>query len=145
MLYFYQLILCKYCENKIIYISRLSLCTYYNKLSSPPFLLQSYLQKCKVNLQFTSRSANLYYCRIPLHTYNYLPTCNWNFTNMTTIFSSFKLSWYDYVAFAAMLLVSASIGVYFGFFKSRYNTIREYLLGGRKMKIVPIALSIAVR
>ncbi|XP_068917916.1 sodium-coupled monocarboxylate transporter 2-like [Tenebrio molitor] len=63
---------------------------------------------------------------------------------MTTTFSSFKLSWYDYVAFAAMLLVSASIGVYFGFFKSRYNTIREYLLGGRKMKIVPIALSITV-
>jgi Na+/proline symporter len=64
---------------------------------------------------------------------------------MTTTFSSFKLSWYDYVAFAAMLLVSASIGVYFGFFKTRYNTIREYLLGGRKMKIVPIALSITVR
>ncbi|CAH1367545.1 unnamed protein product, partial [Tenebrio molitor] len=63
---------------------------------------------------------------------------------MTTNFSSFKISWYDYVAFAAMLLVSASIGVYFGFFKSKYNTTREYLLGGRKMKVVPIALSIAV-
>ncbi|KAJ3635953.1 hypothetical protein MTP99_008814 [Tenebrio molitor] len=43
-----------------------------------------------------------------------------------------------------MLLVTASIGVYFGFFKHRYNTIGEYLLGGRKMKIVPIALSITV-
>ncbi|CAH1367551.1 unnamed protein product [Tenebrio molitor] len=63
---------------------------------------------------------------------------------MSTIFSSFKLSWYDYVAFIAMLLVSALIGIYFGFFKSRYNTIREYLLGGRRMKVVPIALSIAV-
>jgi sodium-coupled monocarboxylate transporter 8/12 len=64
---------------------------------------------------------------------------------MTTNFSSFKISWYDYVAFAAMLLVSASIGVYFGFFKSKYNTTREYLLGGQNMKVVPIALSIAVR
>ncbi|XP_068918218.1 sodium-coupled monocarboxylate transporter 2-like [Tenebrio molitor] len=63
---------------------------------------------------------------------------------MTTNFSSFKISWYDYVAFATMLLVSASIGVYFGFFKSRYNTTREYLLGGKKMKVVPIALSIAL-
>ncbi|KAJ3635956.1 hypothetical protein MTP99_008816 [Tenebrio molitor] len=63
---------------------------------------------------------------------------------MTTNFSSFKLSWYDYVAFAAMLLISASIGVYFSCFKSRYNTTREYLLGGKKMKVFPIALSIAV-
>lgn len=51
----------------------------------------------------------------------------------------------DYGVFGFMLLVSASIGVYFGYFDKREQTTEEYLLGGRKMKTIPIAISLVAR
>lgn len=49
----------------------------------------------------------------------------------------------DYGLFGMMLLLSAVIGVYFGFFaKRKQNTTQEYLLGGKKMKFFPIAASL---
>ncbi|XP_071451637.1 sodium-coupled monocarboxylate transporter 1-like [Hetaerina americana] len=49
----------------------------------------------------------------------------------------------DYGLFAAMLVVSASIGVYFGFFaKKKQNTTSEYLMGGKNMGIAPVAMSL---
>ncbi|XP_046396446.1 sodium-coupled monocarboxylate transporter 1-like isoform X2 [Ischnura elegans] len=49
----------------------------------------------------------------------------------------------DYGLFAAMLIVSASIGVYFGFFaKKKQNTTSEYLMGGKTMGIAPVAMSL---
>lgn len=51
----------------------------------------------------------------------------------------------DYVVFCALLLVSMGIGVYFGFFSKTEKTTEEYLLGGRKMKTIPIAISLIAR
>ncbi|XP_052867418.1 sodium-coupled monocarboxylate transporter 2-like [Anopheles cruzii] len=49
----------------------------------------------------------------------------------------------DYTVFAIMLGVSTAIGVYFGIFQRKKNqTTEEYLLGGRKMKTFPIAISL---
>ncbi|XP_050086804.1 sodium-coupled monocarboxylate transporter 2-like [Anopheles aquasalis] len=49
----------------------------------------------------------------------------------------------DYTVFTIMLGVSTAIGVYFGFFQRKTNqTTEEYLLGGRKMKTFPIAISL---
>ncbi|XP_055610558.1 sodium-coupled monocarboxylate transporter 2-like [Uranotaenia lowii] len=49
----------------------------------------------------------------------------------------------DYSVFVVMLSISAGIGIYFGFFEGKKNqTTEDYLLGGRKMKIFPIAVSL---
>ncbi|XP_053695458.1 sodium-coupled monocarboxylate transporter 1 [Sabethes cyaneus] len=49
----------------------------------------------------------------------------------------------DYTVFAVMLSVSAAIGVYFGFFQGKkQQTTEDYLLGGRQMKTLPIAVSL---
>lgn len=50
---------------------------------------------------------------------------------------------FDYGLFGLMLLLSAAIGIYFGFFaKRKQNTTTEYLLGGKDMKFFPIAASL---
>lgn len=52
-------------------------------------------------------------------------------------------TWLDYTLFCVMLLLSALIGVYFGFFaKRKQNNTVQYLLGGKKMKFFPIAASL---
>lgn len=52
----------------------------------------------------------------------------------------------DYSVFVVMLSISAGIGIYFGFFEGKKNqTTEDYLLGGRKMKIFPIAVSLIAR
>ena len=50
--------------------------------------------------------------------------------------------WWDYMIFAAILLVSAGIGVYFGFFDKSESSQEEYMLGGRQMGPVPVSLSL---
>jgi Sodium:solute symporter family len=50
---------------------------------------------------------------------------------------------FDYGLFGVMLLLSAAIGIYFGFFaKRKQNNTTEYLLGGKKMTFFPIAASL---
>ncbi|XP_017769088.1 PREDICTED: sodium-coupled monocarboxylate transporter 2-like [Nicrophorus vespilloides] len=52
-------------------------------------------------------------------------------------------SWYDYTFFSMMLILSALIGVYFGFFgKKKQSNVAEYLMGGKQMKPLPIAMSL---
>uniref|UniRef100_W8B9S6 Sodium-coupled monocarboxylate transporter 1 n=1 Tax=Ceratitis capitata TaxID=7213 RepID=W8B9S6_CERCA len=60
----------------------------------------------------------------------------------------------DYFVFVLMLVVCAVIGSYFGFVdkkKTRDNEKRrgsealDYLVGGRKMKVIPVALSLVAR
>ncbi|KAB0796746.1 hypothetical protein PPYR_10807 [Photinus pyralis] len=51
-------------------------------------------------------------------------------------------SWLDYVVFAALLGMSGSIGIFFGCFGSKQNSSGEYLLGGKRLHIVPVAMSI---
>ncbi|EDV95092.1 sodium-coupled monocarboxylate transporter 2 [Drosophila grimshawi] len=52
-----------------------------------------------------------------------------------------RFSWPDYVAFVAMFLLCIGIGIYFGFMK-RSVSEDDYMLGGRKMLVVPIAFSL---
>lgn len=49
----------------------------------------------------------------------------------------------DYVVFVSLLIASLAIGVYYGFIsKRKQNTTTEYLLGGKKMQTLPVALSL---
>ena len=50
--------------------------------------------------------------------------------------------WIDYVVFGASLAIGAIIGVYYGCFGKRQKTVEEFLMGNRKLGIVPVALSI---
>ncbi|XP_060535121.1 sodium-coupled monocarboxylate transporter 2-like [Cylas formicarius] len=56
--------------------------------------------------------------------------------------SKHVFSWYDYILFTAMLVVSALIGIYFGFCGKKQSTSKEYLMGGKEMKVIPIAISL---
>ncbi|OCT88734.1 sodium-coupled monocarboxylate transporter 1-like [Xenopus laevis] len=49
---------------------------------------------------------------------------------------------WDYVVFAAVLLISAIIGVYYAFAGRRKSTSDEFLTGGRSMSALPVALSL---
>ncbi|KAJ8967444.1 hypothetical protein NQ317_015255 [Molorchus minor] len=51
-------------------------------------------------------------------------------------------SWYDYILFTTMLSISGVIGIYFGCCGKKQDTTKEYLLGGKNMKVVPIAISL---
>lgn len=53
-----------------------------------------------------------------------------------------KFTAVDYGVVFFTLGLSTSIGIYFGFFNKKNNSTDEYLLGGRKMKVVPIAISL---
>ncbi|CAG9809480.1 unnamed protein product [Chironomus riparius] len=49
----------------------------------------------------------------------------------------------DYILFATMMLLSFLIGLYYGFFaKRKQNTTAEYLLGSKKLKVWPTAISL---
>ncbi|XP_063616887.1 sodium-coupled monocarboxylate transporter 1-like isoform X3 [Cydia splendana] len=52
-----------------------------------------------------------------------------------------RFSWVDYVVFVFMLAISALVGIYWGFMKKQ-TTQSDYLLGGRNMKVVPVAMSL---
>lgn len=63
-----------------------------------------------------------------------------------------RFSWSDYILFVLMLLVCIVIGIYFGFFEkkdksgdSANDAEDDYLVGGRKMPIIPVALSLVAR
>uniref|UniRef100_A0A8C0GJD3 Solute carrier family 5 member 8 n=1 Tax=Chelonoidis abingdonii TaxID=106734 RepID=A0A8C0GJD3_CHEAB len=49
---------------------------------------------------------------------------------------------WDYVVFGAMLLVSAVIGVYYAFAGGGQQTSKDFLMGGRSMSALPVALSL---
>lgn len=49
----------------------------------------------------------------------------------------------DYILFASMMFLSFLIGLYYGFFaKRKQNNTAEYLLGSKKMKVLPVAISL---
>lgn len=49
---------------------------------------------------------------------------------------------WDYVVFAGMLLISAAIGIYYAFAGGGQQTSKDFLMGGRSMSAVPVALSL---
>ncbi|XP_017769092.1 PREDICTED: sodium-coupled monocarboxylate transporter 2-like [Nicrophorus vespilloides] len=53
-----------------------------------------------------------------------------------------KFLWYDYALFSMMLLFSAGIGIYYGFFGKKKEVVNDYLLGGKEMSVFPIAMSL---
>lgn len=53
-----------------------------------------------------------------------------------------RFSVVDYVVFAVMLLISAFIGVWHACRGGKQNTTEEYLLANRKMKFLPVSISI---
>ncbi|XP_064214139.1 sodium-coupled monocarboxylate transporter 2-like [Tribolium castaneum] len=52
--------------------------------------------------------------------------------------------WYDYLIFFIVLAISSGTGIYYGCFGSKQKTVKEYLLGGKKMSTLPIGVSVAV-
>lgn len=70
-----------------------------------------------------------------------------------------RFGWTDYLVFVFMLIVCAAIGVYFGFVEKRKKNEKkerdiedrsgsealDYLVGGRKMKVIPVSLSLVAR
>ncbi|RLW06501.1 hypothetical protein DV515_00004630 [Chloebia gouldiae] len=49
---------------------------------------------------------------------------------------------WDYVVFAAMLLISAIIGIYYSFVGGGQKTSKDFLMAGRSMNALPVALSL---
>lgn len=47
----------------------------------------------------------------------------------------------DYTVFGLSLLLSATIGIYYGCFGGKQNTTTDFLMGGKDMGILPVALS----
>lgn len=60
-----------------------------------------------------------------------------------------KFGWQDYSVFLLMLAICALIGIYFGFIEKKSKAIgsdeANYLVGGRNMKIFPVAMSLIAR
>lgn len=51
----------------------------------------------------------------------------------------------DYFILFTTFLSSLGIGIYFGLFDKHLTTARDYLFGGHKMKVIPIAISLLAR
>ncbi|XP_075061409.1 sodium-coupled monocarboxylate transporter 1 [Mixophyes fleayi] len=49
---------------------------------------------------------------------------------------------WDYLVFALMLVISAVIGIYYAFAGGGQKTSKDFLMGGRSMTAVPVALSL---
>lgn len=64
---------------------------------------------------------------------------------INSINSEIHFTLIDYGIFAAMLILSSLIGVYYGFIaKTKQDNTVEYLLGGKQMTLIPIAVSLIV-
>ena len=51
--------------------------------------------------------------------------------------------WEEYVVFALLLLVSAAIGIFYGFFSGgKQKTTSEYLMANRTMGLFPMSMSV---
>lgn len=51
----------------------------------------------------------------------------------------------DYTVFVVILSLSLAIGIYFGFFSDDLKTAEDYLVGGHRMRTIPIAISLVSR
>ncbi|XP_067668239.1 uncharacterized protein [Haliotis asinina] len=61
-----------------------------------------------------------------------------------TMVSSHSFHIADYVVFGATIVISLGIGIYFAMSGGRQRTTSEFLVGGRAMKFLPVALSLMV-
>lgn len=60
-----------------------------------------------------------------------------------------KFTWPDYSVFVFMLSICVVIGLYFGFIEKKSKALggdeADYLVGGRNMKTIPVAMSLIAR
>lgn len=63
-------------------------------------------------------------------------------SNMVQSKSEFDV--WDWVLFGAMLAISAGIGIFYACIGGRQKTTSEFLMGGRSLQLVPVAISILV-
>ena len=49
----------------------------------------------------------------------------------------------DYIVMIVFVVISFTIGIYFGVFEKQ-DTTEQYLLGGRKLHLIPVGLSLLV-
>jgi Na+/proline symporter len=69
-----------------------------------------------------------------------------NFTTDTTGYATaFLFGWLDSCLFILMLILSTLIGVYFGFWGKKEDSPHEYLLAGKSMSTLPVAVSLVAR
>lgn len=61
---------------------------------------------------------------------------------MTPSTGTAKLHWLDNTVIGSMLAITTAIGLYCGLLDGTENSTVEYQLGGRRMRVVPIALSL---
>lgn len=67
-------------------------------------------------------------------------------SNATSNDMSRLFDWFEYTVFISSLLLNIIIGVYFGFIKKEgQDTVEGYMLGGKQMQLVPVALSLVAR
>ena len=50
----------------------------------------------------------------------------------------------DFVIFSCTIVISIGIGIFYAFSGGRQKTTSEYLVGGRKMTFLPVAISLLV-
>lgn len=50
--------------------------------------------------------------------------------------------WLDYVLFSASLAFSLGVGIYHGYCGEGQRSTKQYLLGNKKMKAFPVAMSL---
>ncbi len=57
-----------------------------------------------------------------------------------------RFHWADYLVLGISLFVSCTVGVYYAImdWKRKRNTTEDFLMAGRKMSIVPVAVSLLV-
>ena len=49
--------------------------------------------------------------------------------------------WADYVTFALSIVVSLTVGIFYGFFKKTQTTTKEFLLANQSMHVFPVSIS----
>ncbi|KAF5303901.1 hypothetical protein FQA39_LY01686 [Lamprigera yunnana] len=54
----------------------------------------------------------------------------------------FTLSWFDYILFFQTLALSTAVGIHFGIRDRHRDKKNDYLLGGKRMQVLPIAISL---
>lgn len=65
--------------------------------------------------------------------------------NMSGGAVSSTFSWLDYGVLVLTLVLSSLVGVYFGCFGAKIKSMAEFLNGDRKLKTIPIAISLIAR
>lgn len=51
----------------------------------------------------------------------------------------------DYFVLITTFMSSLAIGIYFALFDKHIESLKDYLFGGHKMKVLPIAISLVAR